>query len=199
MIFPGLRPANKSLEYEKASWNENVYSYRYYIWQCQVCKRLLFRALQVYGREQKLIGQYSSSIRIGSDLTKSVPKAIIDDFESALKCYGFEEYRPTAAMCRRSLQASLLEQGADPEKDLFGQIDELNREKPDRFTNDIKDWAHNIRIFGNWGAHPDKDGLKDVDQETAKEIIEFLRSYFHYVYTMPQKVAGARLKKQPNQ
>lgn len=198
LIFPDLSKVEKSLESEKATWKENVYSYNYSIWKCQVCKRLVFRAFQAYRNESKLIGQYPSSIRIGSDLADSVPIEILDDFESALKCYEFEEYRPTSAMCRRSLQASLLEQGADPTKDLFVQIDELNRKKPDRFTNDMKDWAHNIRIFGNWGAHPDKDGLKDVNQETAKEAIEFLRSYFHYVYAMPKKVTEARLRQKSN-
>jgi len=56
----------------------------------------------------------------------------------------------------------------------------------------MKDWAHNIRILGNWGAHPDKDGLKNVDETTAKEAMEFIKSFFTYVYVMPKRVADSR-------
>jgi len=155
----------------------------------------VFRAIENYKYGgKKIIGQFPSSIRSDSNFSGSVPKEILEDFESALKCFEFDEYRPAVGMCRRALQASVLEQGAGSEKDLIDQIDELNKMKPDRFTTGIKDWAHNIRIFGNWGVHPDKDGLKDVNQEIAKEVIDFLKSYFHYVYVMPQKVANARLK-----
>jgi hypothetical protein len=199
LIFPDLNnEKSEDVEHKKASYDLDSYtSYSYTIWRCQVCEKLLFRAVEVpnYG-QSRVVGQFPSSIRVDTDFRGNVPEEILEDFESALKCFEFDEYRPSAAMCRRSLQASLLEQGASPDKDLFDQIDDLNRTKPDRFTNDIKDWAHNIRIFGNWGSHPDKDGLKDVDQEIAREVIDFMKSYFHYVYVMPQKVATARSKQE---
>lgn len=205
LIFPDFNSRdgdNFIANLKKASWDEQgkTFTYTYQVWKCQVCEKLVFRAIKnyKYGSE-KIIGQFPSSIRSDSSFSGSVPKAILEDFESALKCFEFDEYRPVVAMCRRALQASVLEQGAGSEKDLIDQIDELNKTKPDRFTTDIKDWAHNIRIFGNWGVHPDKDGLKDVKQEIAKEVIDFLKSYFHYVYVMPQKVANARLKQKPQE
>jgi hypothetical protein len=174
-------------------------TYTYLIWRCQVCEKLVFRASSQYSTygDAKIVGQFPSGIRIDSAFVDCVPPEILVDYESALKCYEFDEYRPSAAMCRRALQASVLEQGADPSNDLFTQIDELNKKNPDRFTNDIKDWAHSIRIFGNWGAHPDKDGLKDVNKEIAMELLEFMKSYFRYVYQMPKKVAEARQKQNP--
>lgn len=205
LIFPNFNSRDKDdfiTSLRQASWDEQseTYTYIYQVWKCQVCERLVFRAIENYKYGgKKIIGQFPSAIRIDSNFSGSVPKEILEDFESALKCFEFDEYRPTVAMCRRALQASVLEQGADSKKDLVDQIDELNKTKPDRFTTDIKDWAHNIRIFGNWGAHPDKDGLKDVNQEIAKEVIDFLKSYFHYVYVMPQKVANARLKQKPQE
>ena len=202
LIFPDLEDRYRTeaaKNIELASFQEDDYfSYMYTIWCCQVCKRLVFRANKRSKYDDpRVVGQFPSNIRVASNFTDSVPSEILEDFESALKCYEFDEYRPAAAMCRRSLQASLLEQGADPNKKLVEQIDELNQRSPDRFTSDIKDWAHSIRVFGNWGVHPDKDGLKDVDKETAKEIIGFLKSYFHYVYLMPKKVASARSKQKP--
>lgn len=169
------------------------------ILQCQVCSKLVFRAIIVddFSGKSRLIGQFPSDLGLESDFTDCLPNDILVDFESAIKCFEFQEFRASAAMGRRALQASLLEQGAKPDLDLFDQINDMNARMPDRFTNDIKDWAHNIRVFGNWGAHPDKDGLKDVGEDTSKEIIQFLKSYFHYVYKMPQKVADARSKQKP--
>jgi len=102
--------------------------------------------LNYFNRDTELIGQYPSSIRSDSNFSDSVPKEVLEDFESALKCFEFGEYRASVAMCRRALQSSILEQRANPEKNLIEQIEELNKTRPDRFTNDIKDWAHNIRI-----------------------------------------------------
>jgi len=201
LIFPDLNNEDKERfisDLKIASYDfNNELSYTYMIWQCQVCKKLVFRANEYHKyRGSKIIGQFTSDIRMDTNFQDSVPEEILQDFETALKCFEFDEYRPAAAMCRRSLQASLIEQGANSNKKLVEQIDELNQAKPDRFTNDIKDWAHNIRIFGNWGSHPDKDGLKDVNRDIAKEIIDFTKSYFHYVYIMPKKVANARLKQE---
>lgn len=200
LIFPDLNnEKNEDVEHKKASYDlDDLLSYIYTIWQCQVCTKLVFRANEYHKNRSasKIVGQFPSSIRVDTDFQGNVPEEILEDFESALKCFEFDEYRASAAMCRRSLQASLLKQGANPDKDLFDQIDDLNKIKPDRFTNDIRDWAHNIRIFGNWGSHPDKDGLKDVSQDIAREVIDFMKSYFHYVYVMPQKVASARSKQE---
>jgi len=204
LIFPNLNSRDKEnfiANLEKASWDEDdgLYSYTYMIWKCQVCRKLVFRANETYKYgSKKIVGQYPTDVRVDTNFTDSVPSEILEDFKSALKCYEFDEYRPAAAMCRRSLQASVLKEGADSKKDLIDQIDELHQKKPDRFTSDIKDWAHNIRIFGNWGTHPDKDGLKDVSREIAREVIEFLKSYFHYVYLMPKRVAEARIKQEPD-
>jgi hypothetical protein len=119
---------------------------------------------------------------------------VLVDFEEAIKCFEMQAYRASAAMCRRALQSSVTDQRA-PKGKLQDQIDGLHESSPDRITTAIKDWAHTIRIFGNWGAHPDDDGLKDVDEKLASEVIEFLSNFFQYVYVMPSKVAQAQAKR----
>ncbi len=47
-------------------------------------------------------------------------------------------------MFRRALQNSLLILGADHKLDLIKQIESLGN-----LPSDIKDWTHQIRIFGN--------------------------------------------------
>ena len=81
---------------------------------------------------------------------------------------------------------SALQLGADPNKKLVAQIDELFSKG--RITEPLKDFAHEVRLTGNDGAHPDKDGLDDVTEQDAADIIEFTTEYLHHVYVMPAKL-----------
>jgi len=81
--------------------------------------------------------------------------------------------------------------GADYKLDLITQINSLNS-----LPSDIKDWAHQIRIFGNWGAHPDKDNLKEVDHDDVIEVNDFISKFFLYVFIMPEKVKLSRTKRE---
>ena len=87
----------------------------------------------------------------------------------------------------------MIEKGAKKDK-LWEQIDELYDQEI--ITKGIKDWAHEIRLTANIGAHPDKDGLEDVTKEDAKELIDFMEEYLNYVYIMPSKLEAKRAKKE---
>lgn len=123
---------------------------------------------------------------------KSIPRQVADDYIEAIKCFDIDAWKATVAMCRRALQGSVIEKGAKKER-LVDQIDELYDQQI--ITKDIKDWAHEIRLTGNIGAHPDKDGLENVTKEDAKELIDFMEEYLNYVYIMPSKVESKRAKK----
>jgi hypothetical protein len=202
LIFPsiskGIRSATEKaldelLEIGTFQDQQNVV-HRYFIWRCLVCNGLLFVAKFQRWNDWPDEGVYPSHYRSESKFRGIVPETILEDFEEAVRCYEIKAFRATAAMCRRSLQCSVTEQGA-PKGKLQDQIDALHASSPDRITTAIKDWAHNIRIFGNWGAHPDDDGLKEVDEGIASEVIDFLTNFFQYVYVMPSKVAKAQAKR----
>ena len=122
---------------------------------------------------------------------ESIPPQVADDYIEAIKCFDVGAWKASVVMCRRALQGSVIEKGAKKDK-LVDQIDELYDQQI--ITKAIKDWAHEIRLTGNIGAHPDKDGLQDVTREDAKELIEFMEEYLNYVYIMPSKVAAKRAK-----
>jgi hypothetical protein len=114
---------------------------------------------------------------------EGVPEGdIANDFIEAQKCYDIGAARASAAVCRRSLQAAALRLGASAEKRLQHQIDELD------ITKDLKHWAHQVRIIGNAGAHPDKDGLENVTADDALEAIHFAEEFYNYVFVMPERV-----------
>src|SRR6266436_4428212 len=59
-------------------------------------------------------------------------------------------------------------------------------------TEPLRQFAHEVRLEGNDGAHPDPDGLENVTPKDADDIIEFTREYLHHVYVMPAKLAARK-------
>ncbi len=151
------------------------------ILQCDNCNELILRIT-----EGKYVRHYPARI---PKLDTSIPEQVANDYVEAIKCFDVGANKAAVVMCRRALQNSVLEKGAKKEK-LFDQIDELHTNQV--ITKDIKDWAHEIRITGNIGAHPDQDGLEDVTKEDAEELIRFMEEYLNYVYTMPSVLAKKR-------
>ena len=116
----------------------------------------------------------------------AVPVAIGADFAEAIRCQFICAYKATVTMCRRALQAAALDKEASPDRKLLHQIDELATKGV--ITNPLKQMAHAIRLTGNIGAHPDEDGLKDVTDTDADDIVQFTKEFFHHIYVMPAKL-----------
>ena len=145
--------------------------------------------LEAIGWEEKFPGE---EIVYASKFEEAVPTEVLVDFREGVICLSNKCFRAAASMFRRSLQSALLERGASTTQELIDQIKNASF-----LTQDIKDWAHNIRIFGNWGVHPQSDNLKDVDKKLAEETQSFLEEFFNYVYVMPLRVVSARQKNAP--
>ena len=163
------------------------------ITQCQSCQE--FVLLITY--EDRITRNISihAYYPLGSaddSVTDSVPKKIASDFSEALRCFHVKCYKATVTMCRRAIQASSKEFRAGGEQ-LIHQIDDLA--KKGKITESLKEMAHQIRKIGNDGAHPDNDILKEVTEQDASEIIEFIREYFAHVYVMPKKLKDMKKRK----
>lgn len=177
--------------------SKNKDQFNYVVFRCKPCKRLVLKVFQSkqnpYTSEQMLdasgwVAQYpSTATEAAEKYTEFVPTAALVDYEEGLRCLSAGAPRAAASMFRRSLQDALIQLGADQTAKLIDQITSVHN-----LTKDIKDWAHSIRIFGNWGAHPQKDLLRDIDIKKAKEVQDFIEEFFNYVYVMPGKVAAAR-------
>jgi len=162
--------------------------------QCEACKKFAL----VVGERNTAVGRPGPFMlkafyplgKPNDTVDPAVPKGIAEDFREALRCWWVEAYKATVTMCRRSIQASCLAQGADKKKKLVGQIDELAAKG--FITEPLKQFAHEVRLEGNDGAHPDPDGLENVTQKDAVDIIEFTREYLHHVYVMPAKLQARK-------
>lgn len=167
----------------------------YHTFRCVPCKGLV---LETYKFNKN---RYSDDLTTGGWVNKFpteeiifikifdgvIPEEVLSDFREGVVCLSNTCSKAAVAMFRRSLQAAMINMGANSSSDLVEQIKSVKN-----LTDDIKDWAHNIRIFGNWGAHPQDDNLKDVSAELANEVKDFLEEFFNYVYLMPNRVAKAR-------
>lgn len=161
--------------------------------QCESCKGFV---LVVGKRNTAASKEYSLEAvyplgKPNEDVEPSVPEEIAADFREALRCQWIKAFKATVAMCGRAIQASVISLGAKGDR-LIDQIDNLASQG--RITTPLKEMAHEVRLTRNVGAHPDKDGLKDVGEKDADDIVEFTREYLHHVYVMPAKLEARRRK-----
>jgi hypothetical protein len=157
--------------------------------QCEACKEFLL----IEGRgHRNQAAQLRNVFPLGKpneNVDPEVSPAVADDFKEALRCEWIKAYKGYVVMCRRAVQGSVIVLGAKDGK-LIDQIDELF--KKGKITEALKDFAHEVRLTGNDGAHPGKDGLADVSPKDASDIIEFTREYLHHVYVMPAKLRARK-------
>lgn len=174
----------------------------YVVFRCRPCRKLILKTCHLrqnrYTDEEKLSFEGWNEMFPASldDLLKNeekqyIPPDILLDYEEALKCKAITANRASCSMFRRSLQGALVRLGANAQHDLIKQIASL-----ENLPKDVKDWAHQVRVFGNWGAHPDKDNLKEVDGDDVKEVHDFMSKFLLYMFIMPEKVRLSREKRE---
>jgi len=95
-----------------------------------------------------------------------------------------------AAMgCRKVLEISC--KTLDP--DFSGNLEKRINNLADQhiITRQLAEWAHAIRIDGNFAAHE----LDSVDESFAKELFNFTEIFLMYVFTLPGMLAARRAQK----
>lgn len=179
------------------SYQEDNESIIYYaVFRCVPCKKLILKTFKFckneFNKNNLLAVGWQDKFpkeRIAylNKFEGVVPLNALEDFQEGIICLHNECPRAAVTMFRRSLQSALLSRGASKKLALIEQIKNTSF-----LTKDMKEWAYSIRVFGNWGAHPQCDNLKDVDKEIALETKLFLEEFFNYVYVMPLRVTNAR-------
>lgn len=80
---------------------------------------------------------------------------------------------------RKSLEECVKEKGA-LEGNLSKKLKYLREQG--LVSNEFEEWAHNIRLLGNLGVH------EESSPDEARELVEFARAFFTYVYTIPSLI-----------
>lgn len=202
----GLCPHCGAKVHMEKLWND-FHSFRdgskefYVIFRCKPCNKLILKTFYFKQNPDSTGGNLEAKgwkeqfpVSIDDELSgqekEYIPDQVISDYQEALKCRSIGANRASCSMFRRALQSALVILGSNHKLDLIKQINSL-----ESLPIDIKDWAHQIRIFGNWGAHPDKDNLKEVDADDVAEVHDFISKFFIYLFIMPEKVKLSRVKR----
>jgi Domain of unknown function (DUF4145) len=115
-----------------------------------------------------------------------IPPAVADDFVEGQLTLSVGAFKSAVTTFRRSLQAAALEQGSDPKLKLVKQLDELGEKGA--LNQSLLKVAHQVRHFGNYGAHPDEDGLGDVTEDEARAVGELTWQVLEDLYVNPAKL-----------
>lgn len=128
-----------------------------------------------------------------SNYDKSIPEEIRKDLAEANRCYSANAYKGVVVMCRRIMQQIALQnniKGANLQK----QIEKMH--KKGLITKSLRDAANEIRYFGNFGAHPQKDNLDNVTYEDAETIWNLTSAFLMDLYIRPSQIENLTNKRQ---
>jgi hypothetical protein len=112
-------------------------------------------------------------------LSSSIPLEIIDDFTEAAKCFNVRAYRACVVMCRRAIEELANIKKARGRR-IYDKLSDLKqRGMLDEATYNL---ASGIREFGGYGAHPQRNLLKNVDRGEADIVLKVAERLIKKVY-----------------
>jgi hypothetical protein len=174
-----------------------------YIYACVVCKSPLMIDCQRHGQPLRWINDEMRVYPAFEPRKEPVYPAIVSKaFFEAQLCASVRAWNAAAVMVRRAVEEACKEQGASAKLNLEKKIDDLAARHV--ITPSLQNWAHEVRLIGNDGAHGDKgitsedraaspeDLLADVTEEDCDDAIAFAESLFEYLYVMPAKLSQRR-------
>ena len=141
---------------------------------------------QDYGGEPHYRGVIHYPFGI-APLDPAIPETISSAFVEAAVALVAGCPRASAAMARRTLEAIATAFGA-ADGALFARIEGLASRGV--LPQTLADWAHEVRLVGNTGAH--FDPIEDVAVDDAREMLGFLRELMHYLYVLPAELKRRR-------
>jgi len=116
----------------------------------------------------------------GGTLHEAVPELIRSAFNEAVHAVSANCPRAGAVMARRTLEAIAADKG-----EVKGSLQQRLHALADRklLVPTLADWAKEVRLLGNAGAH--FDPIEDVSIDDARQLVGFMKELIHYLYVMP--------------
>lgn len=120
-------------------------------------------------------------------MSKDIPSEIAGTFIEATSALFADCPRASAVMARRTLEAITADQG-ETQGTLFDRIRKLVTRGV--LQPALADWAHEVRLVGNAGAH--FDPINQVSMDDARELVNFIRDLLRYLYEIPADLSRRR-------
>lgn len=128
-----------------------------------------------------------------SELQAAIPKHILDDYLEAARCFHAKAFKATVVMARRAIQNMAVDHKIPGNLRLERQIDEML--SLGLITKNLRDSAHEIRHFGNFGAHPRRDHLNDTDDVDADAVLQLTMDFMTDLYLRPHRTSTLRVRR----
>jgi len=120
-------------------------------------------------------------------LSPDVPNDIAAAFAEAVVALSANCPRASAVMARRTLEAITVDKG-EAQGTLYERLDALGSKGILHPT--LSDWAREVRLAGNVGAH--FDPMQQVSVEDARQLVNFIRELLKYLYELPAELGRRR-------
>ena len=133
-------------------------------------------------------------------MDKSIPESIRGAYAEARRCGYANAYRAAVAMYRLVVEATACKKlGPDSQKAngrtkrLLDLIDEMHTQG--LITKDLKETAHEIRHFGNYGVHVQEKGLDPVSEDECTAVRGITWHLIQALYVAPAQTAALKAKR----
>ncbi len=118
---------------------------------------------------------------------EAVPSEVGEAFNEALTSLAANCPRACVVMARRTLEAITAEKG-QTSGPLAQRLERLASASVLHPT--LSEWAKEVRIMGNLGAHFDPINIVSVDD--ARHLIKFIQELLNYIYILPSELKKSR-------
>ncbi|CAM1339396.1 DUF4145 domain-containing protein [Tenacibaculum aestuarii] len=160
--------------------NEDLCGYitEVFLSQCLRCKNpfLKEKNFQIAGGDDFLTSELQFFPNTENEAIKNCPKIVFNPYKEALKCYRAHAYDACVIMCRKGIEAICIDKGEN-KGDLANKLKSLNSKGV--LENTLYNWANELRLIGNDGAHSHN---QIVNQQDAKEAVDFFDALITYLY-----------------
>lgn len=119
-----------------------------------------------------------------TNLSSDIPNNIADVVAESAGAIYANCPRASAVMSRRALEAICVDKG-ETNGTLHGRLRELGNRNI--LQPALADWAQEIRLIGNVGAH--FDPIQNVELDDAIQLMKFLLELLKYLYELPAQLA----------
>ncbi len=121
------------------------------------------------------------------DVPLHVPELVSSYYIQALSSVSIRSFDAAAMMFRKCLEVAT--KSIDPSTEKMKLVDRIDRLFSSRkITEEMKDWAHEIRLGGNEAAHEDAQ----YSETECQALTEFTEAFLTYSFTLPYKIAKRR-------
>ena len=131
---------------------------------------------------------------INADPDEGLPEHVEVAFREALSALDERIWNACVMMCSRALDEATTDLEAEGES-LFERIENLA--DTHRITPELGEWANTGRLAANLsrhGAEKEQEEKKWNDESDAREIVEYSRWFFRYVYVLPKQLTARKAR-----